>query len=164
SHLFLPFITATSAERPWLHQEIGFAMALGKPVLPVTLGAVPVGLINGIQALQLREDLSDAAAKLSAELFRRFFESMPKRPATYECTEDNTRRAMLLDRYAESVWAIWKHGQVRQIISLSTFHLPDRGPTDPVWRTYFTGTPNDTLLFEALGGERGALQKHARES
>ena len=89
SHLFMPFITEASAERPWLHQEIGFATALGKPVLPVTLGSPPLGIISGIQAVQLREDLADAPAKFSAEYFRRLLEGMPDRPASYECTEDN---------------------------------------------------------------------------
>ncbi len=103
SHVLMPFITTASAERPWLHQEIGFAIALGKPVLPVILGGLPLGIISGIQAVQLREDLADAPIKLLAEYIRRLVDGMPDRPASYECPKDNTRRALLLARYAHSV-------------------------------------------------------------
>jgi len=164
SHVLMPFITTASAERPWLHQEIGFAIALGKPVLPVILGGLPLGIISGIQAVQLREDLADAPIKLLAEYIRRLVDGMPDRPASYECPEDNTRRALLLARYADSVWAIQRSGQVRQMASLTTFHLPDRGAADPVWKKYFPGTPDDRFLFEALRRERVALQRHARKS
>jgi TIR domain len=163
SHVFLAFLTDASAKRIWLHQEIGFATALGKPIVPVTLGTPPEGIISGIQAVQLRDDLADAAAKLSAEYFSRLIDSVPYRPATYECTEDNARRALLLARYADSVSALGKHGEVRQMASLSTFHLPDRGPADPIWKKYFAGTPDDVLLFDALRQERVTLGKHARE-
>lgn len=162
SHMFLPFITAASAQRPWLHQEIGFATALGKPVLPVTLNCLPEGIISDIQMVQLLEDLADAPLKLSAEFFHRFWDSVPESPASYECAEDNVRRALLLADYANSVWAIRKYGQVRQMASLTTFHLPDRGAGDPVWRKYFPATPDNGLLFDALRRERVALQKHAR--
>jgi hypothetical protein len=137
---------------------------LGKPVLPVTLGGAPLGIISGIQAVRLQEELGDAPAKLTSEYFRRLFEGMSDRPATYECTEDNARRALLLARYADDVWKIRKHGQVRQMVSLSTFHLPDRGASDPVWKKYFPATPDDRFLFDALRRERVALQRHARES
>ena len=53
---------------------------------------------------------------------------------------------------------------MRQMASLTTFHLPDRGAADPVWKKYFAATPDDRFLFDALRRERVALQKHARES
>jgi hypothetical protein len=162
-HVVIPFITAASAERPWLHQEIGFAVALGKPVLPVTLGQLPSGIIGGVQAVQLREDLADAPDKLAAGQFQRLVESTRDRPAAYECPEDNPRRALLLARYADSLWAIQRFGQVRQMVSLSTFQLPDRGPADPVWKSYFPATPDDRFLFDALRRERVALERHARK-
>lgn len=162
AHVFLPVLTAASTARPWVHQEIGFATALGKPILPVTLGGSPPGLISGVQAVCLREDLADAPARLSAESFRTLFAGLPDRPAIYECTEDNARRALLLARYADGVWMIRRHGTIRQVISLSTFSLPDRGAADPVWRAYFPATPDDRLLFDALRWERVALERHAR--
>lgn len=41
AHVFMPIITAA---RPWVHQEIGYAMALNVPLLPVCKGELPVGL------------------------------------------------------------------------------------------------------------------------
>lgn len=156
SHIFLPFITPASAERPWLHQEIGFAAALRKPILPVTLAGTPSGFIGGIQAVRLKKDLADAPAKLSAEYFHRLLDGTPDCPAIYECTEDNARRALLLARYADGVWAIRQAGLVRQTASL-TFHLPDRGAADPIWKKYFPATPDDQFLFDALRRERVSL-------
>src|SRR5262249_49945320 len=141
SHVLIPVITPASAERPWLHQEIGFAIALGKPVLPVTLNQLPSGIIGTLQAVQLQGDLADATAKLTPGLCQRLMETVRDRPAAYECTEDNVRRFMLQARYAESVSAIGQSGEVRQVASLSTFQFPDRGPTDPVWRSYFPDRP-----------------------
>lgn len=162
SHVFLPVLTPASAERPWLHQEIGFALALGKPILPVALGGLPVGIIAGIQAVQLQDDLADAKTKLSAQVFHTLMASLHEHPVTYQCTDDNVRRALLLTHYANSVIAIQQHGRVRQMASLTTFHLPDRGGTDPIWKKYFRGSPDDRLLFDALRKERVALHLHAQ--
>src|SRR5436190_6072401 len=50
-HLFLPIITANARERPWVHQETGYAMGIGIPVLPVAIGDdVPGELIAQLQA------------------------------------------------------------------------------------------------------------------
>ncbi len=162
AQVFLPVITAASIDRPWLHQEIGFAMALGKPILPVSLGHLPLGLISGLQAVELQDDLSDATAKLSVACFQRLMDAAKDRPATYECTDDNARRALLLAQYADEVWAIQSGGSVRQMASLTSFQIPNRGPGDPVWKKLFPTTPNDHFLFDALRRERVALEKHAR--
>ncbi len=42
AHVFLPILTPTASHRNWVHQEIGYAMALNVPVLPVTIGEIPV--------------------------------------------------------------------------------------------------------------------------
>jgi hypothetical protein len=161
-HVFLPVFTPASVERPWTHQEIGFAMALGKPVLPVALGSLPVGIIGGIQALLLQPDLSDAPGRITAGTFRRLMTPPEDHTVTYQCTEDNARRALLLARLAEGILATQQHGTIRQRASLTSFHLPDRGVTDPVWRKYFPQDSDNTNLFASLRRERRALEEHAR--
>jgi hypothetical protein len=140
-----------------LHQEIGFAIALGKPMLPVTLGSAPVGIISGIQALELRKDLADAPAKLSADCFSRLMNGVKDRPATYE-SDDNVRRALLLARYSDSVSALDRYGQVRQMASLTTFHLPDRSSAEHIWKEYFPDTPKiedfDNRMRDLLAGRK----------
>ena len=165
SHVLVPVLTPASAERPWLHQEIGFAIALGKPVLPIALGGgIPQGIIGGIQAVELRDDLADAATKLRGELFYALMAPLREHPVTYQCTEDNLRRAKLLAHYAQTVLDIRHYGRVRQMASLTTFALPDRGGTDPAWRRCFQGTPADLSLFDALRDERAALLAHAQKA
>jgi TIR domain len=59
AHAFMPLITLNSRERPWVHQEIGYALGIGVPVVPVAVGALPEGLLSEIQAICIRDDLSD---------------------------------------------------------------------------------------------------------
>ncbi len=56
AHVFLPILTPGSDGRPWVHQEIGYAMALGTPVLPLSFGALPPGMADRLQALTISEE------------------------------------------------------------------------------------------------------------
>ncbi|MBU1699014.1 MAG: toll/interleukin-1 receptor domain-containing protein [Candidatus Eisenbacteria bacterium] len=161
SHIFLPVLTQESKDRPWLHQEIGYALALGKPIIPIALNALPDGIISGVQAIQLKDDLSDAQQKLTPALFRKHMTSIQEHPITYQCTDDNIRRAQLLAQHADSVSSIHQHGRVRQMASLTSFHLPGRGTKDPIWKKYYPATPDNKILFDALRKERVALTEHA---
>ena len=53
SHLCLVFLTPSSNARGWVQQEIGYARALKVPVLPLTAGVLPKGLIEFDQAIRL---------------------------------------------------------------------------------------------------------------
>lgn len=59
AHVFMPLLTSRSHDRPWVHQEIGYACGIGVPVVPVALGALPDGMLSGIQAICVKDDLSD---------------------------------------------------------------------------------------------------------
>jgi hypothetical protein len=124
---------------------------------------VPQGLIEGTQPLKLEGNYSDARETLSAYDFGLLIDADTNRRATYECTEDNARRAKLLAEYADHVRKIEEHGLVRQIASSTTFHIPDRGPKDPIWRRLFPHPSYGENLFEALAQERVALQEHAEK-
>ena len=52
SHVFMPVITKDSSNRGWVHQEIGYAMALNVPVLPVCRGEMPGQMISHLQAIK----------------------------------------------------------------------------------------------------------------
>lgn len=167
SHAFLALLTKSSIARPWLHQEIGHAVALGKPILPVSIAdeqasvVLPEGIIGGIQAIELRVDLRDAASVLTAERFQSLIEGGKVKGALCECAEDNSQRALLLAHYAKSIASLSSYGEVRQRASLGTFCLPDRGKDDPLWKRYFPATPNDRTMFDSLQRERFSLASHA---
>ena len=162
SHAVLALYTEHSKASPWFHQEIGYTVALGIPILPIAIGATPSGLIADRQAICLANDLHDVQDTLTAAVCDALIGVAQTSRALFECTEDNTRRAALLAEYAESVLALGRSGMVRQKASLTSFHLPDRGPRDPIWRHYFPRTPDDVLLFEYLQRERIALTELAR--
>jgi TIR domain len=65
SHVFLPIITESSSARGWVHQEIGYAMALNIPVLPVTVGRPPGEMLSGLQAIRLEDAEADIPPSLS---------------------------------------------------------------------------------------------------
>ncbi|MCB1085871.1 MAG: toll/interleukin-1 receptor domain-containing protein [Verrucomicrobiae bacterium] len=74
AHVFTPVISRESAESVWVHAEIGYALALRIPVLPICLGGYPPGeMIQQVQAVALTSDpadeaalIAEAAAKLTA--------------------------------------------------------------------------------------------------
>ena len=47
-HVFVPILTERSAERGWVHEEIGYASALNIPVLPLAYGKTPGQMIQGL--------------------------------------------------------------------------------------------------------------------
>src|SRR5579863_589825 len=52
-HLFMPLITVHSQNRPWIHEEIGFATALNVPVLPIAIGEFPQEMIASLHAISV---------------------------------------------------------------------------------------------------------------
>jgi len=64
AHVFMPLLTGNSCDRPWVHQEIGYACGIGVPVVPLALRALPKGMLSGIQAIDVKDDLSDLRQQL----------------------------------------------------------------------------------------------------
>jgi len=54
AHIFLPVITEASSRRGVVHQEIGYAMALNVPVLPVTVGIIPGEMLQPLHVVHRR--------------------------------------------------------------------------------------------------------------
>ena len=162
-HIFMPFFSDSAANRPWVNQEIGFAKAHRKPILPVTIGPDPSGMIRGTHAVRLKRDLSDAESNLTSRRFRELWDSESRHAPVYECAEDNLRRAKLLREYARDVSGISQYGVVRQMASLTSFHLPASSPNHSVWRNYYPAISDGYSLFDSLREERESLLEHARE-
>lgn len=64
--VFLVLLSSNSARSEWVQQEIGYAIACHKYVIPLTVepGALPQGMIKGIRAVDLSKDSEVASLQL----------------------------------------------------------------------------------------------------
>lgn len=60
----MPLITGRSLQRPWVHQETGYALGINIPVLPVALNTLPGQMITELQAITIAPDMSDLETRL----------------------------------------------------------------------------------------------------
>jgi hypothetical protein len=111
SHVFMPVITKESSSRGWVHQEIGYAMALNIPVLPISNGQMPGQMIQELQAVRWEE----------GKYWRR----------------KNKPKLSMMVSYAKKVLELDAFGHVRQKGSLSSFHIPDQPITHPDWEARY---------------------------
>jgi hypothetical protein len=67
SHIFMPVIAKnfSNNQNPWVHQEVGYAIALQIPVLPVSIDGLPSEMLSPYQALKVKADLSDFVDEFS---------------------------------------------------------------------------------------------------
>ncbi len=164
AHIFIPLLTPYSARRPWVNQEIGYAVGVNVPVLPLALGQVPVGIIGGIQPVHLAEDLSDLRKRISSNLIERVVaRSEEQHRASFELAEQPQDRTRILAAYAKRVLALDAHGRVRQRAAFSSFCLPDRHPRHAIWRSREGKSPRTVFYRTLRRDERRSLEEHVRE-
>jgi len=163
AHVFMPVLTEGSIRRGWVHQEIGYAMALNIPVLPVTKDQTPGGMLAQLLAVPLSEDKEKLRQQLSEEVFLRIVATArEKTHALFECAELRQDRTQMMIDYTESVLDLGYCGRVRQKGGLSSFHIPDKPVNDEVWRDRY-GDHYDQHRCLRQRKERQALEKHARK-
>ncbi|MDR3688504.1 MAG: toll/interleukin-1 receptor domain-containing protein [Fimbriimonas sp.] len=163
AHVFVPILTEQASQRIWVHQEIGFSMALNIPVLPIAVGELPEGLIQLKHALRLVDgDVNSIRGYLSSERIAALIErSSGRSEAIYACAEFAEDRARLMAQYAEDVMALGKHGIVRQRGGLSSFAIPTQTIGHSIWkRRYGNFTKSDDHCRNQRK-ERLALGRHA---
>jgi hypothetical protein len=171
SHVFLPVITESSSKRGWVHQEIGYAMALNVPVFPLALGTLPGEMIRELHAVQLDSNLCDLKEKLSKKNLTNLICDYRKSSlALFQCAEHEEDRTMMMTKYAnevlqlESVLQLEAFGCVRQKGGLSSFQLPDQPIADPIWKKIFGVEKQGEYYCNLLREERKVLERHARVS
>jgi hypothetical protein len=145
SHVFMPLLTKTSHQRPWIHQETGYAMALNIPVLPLVIGEVnqlTPTMIAQLQAIvvpqeeKLAEKLRDPPIGV---IVRQLVQPLPFTPRSLvEIAYWPESRTELLAKYAARVLELAKQAggspTVRQRGALSSFCIPDADETHRIWR------------------------------
>lgn len=166
SHVFLPVITKTADERKWVHQEIGYAMSLNIPVLPIAAGRLPGEMIQQILAVQLKDEKKPDVATLKqhlspssiANLIQRF--SSPA-DALFRCAQYTEDRATMMTKYSNDVRHIGANGVVRQKGGLSSFHIPTQTITHRIWKDRYGNIDRGPVHCNLQREERLALGYHA---
>ena len=151
AHVFLPLITKASSARGWVHQEIGYAMALNIPVLPVCYheGAhesqtEPDAMLQHLQAVHLTEVVEEKQHLFAPAMFVNLVSSFEDSAlALHRCSELREERAAMIAEYAQEAMFIQRTlglgqtGHVRQRGSLTSFHIPDQVISDPIWKVRY---------------------------
>jgi len=163
SHVFIPLITLHSQDRPWIHQETGYAIALNIPVIPIAIGNLPSEMIASLQAISVSPDLEDLAARLcEIDLDQLVLPGLPRPHAMIEIAEWPEKRAEMMISYAQWVIELGVYGHVRHQGSSSTFAIPDRDLDDPIWKDRDGTTPRSDYYHHLQREERRILERHAR--
>jgi hypothetical protein len=161
SHVLMPLLTESSSERGWVHQEIGYAMALHIPVFPLTTEDIlPGGMLQMIQALKIIDDEQILIRLLNQETFLRMIKNNKSVPL-FECAHMPEERSKMMADYCDKITSIKEYGIVRQKGGLSSFHIPSGCTLKQVWiDRYSPETRSDYHKF-LQRNERLAFQKHA---
>jgi hypothetical protein len=163
AHVFLPVITEASSRRGWVHQEIGYAMALNVPVLPLATGVLPGEMIQGLQAVQFDGNIEQLQDLLTEEVFYNLVNQYSEtKYALHQCADLTEDRAMMMTEYAERVLALRSFVCVRQKGALSSFNIPDKVIHHQVWKQRYGDVNRGPFHCRVQRGERRALEKHAR--
>lgn len=162
SHLFVAIITPRSHKRGWVHQEIGFAVAMHVPVIPICVGQLPSGMIRMSQAIVVKDNFSDCLEKLKHEAFDVVVEAAGRRwlPCG-ECAHEVGERAELIEHYADEAYRRIGKQCVRHFGGLSSFRIPDEPTDQPIWKRHYGNFPKGEEIYAKLRRERQALARHA---
>jgi hypothetical protein len=163
SHLFIPVLTSHSNTRPWVHQETGFAIALNIPVLPISIGQTPSEMMAEIQAITVREDLSNLTERLAKIDLMQLVTPRPDKPfGAVEIAEWTEQRHEYLVRYANWVADLGDYGFVRTQSRFTTFGLPDADLNDPIWDEREGDAKRNPYMRFLHREERRVIERHAR--
>lgn len=180
AHVFLPVLTPAASARNWVHQEIGYAIALNIPVLPLAVGSLPGELIDRIHAIRLDQpspkdknrppalsstDLALLRKELSRDSIAALLERQSGSGSTlYSCAYTPDVRNVMLAQHANDVLSMGRAGLVRQKGGLSSFHIPAETPNHKVWKLRYGPVERSEEHRRQQREERIALTKHAVKS
>ena len=169
SHVFIPIITEESSKRGWVHQEIGYAMAMNAPVLPIAVDMKPGEMIHGLLAIRLEKDGSRWEEQLKKQLTRVSLNQLISKftnpnQARFLCAKETEDRARMITEYATIVEQLGYYGFVRQKGALTSLHIPNYLASHPIWKERYGNIHMSSFRCDLQRNERIALEKHARKS
>lgn len=161
AHIFMPIITKESSRRGWVHQEIGYAMALSIPVLPVTTeDQDPTGMLQTLHAVKISEKADSLEPYMNRLTFTRLLSNVETKPI-FHCAHLPEERTRMITEYCNEVSGMDKSGLVRQKGGLTSFHIPDEHVSSNAWIERYIGHPVSEYHMKNQRKERQALAQHA---
>ena len=166
AHVFMPVLTRTADARKWVHQEIGYSMALRIPVLPIAVEGLPGEMIQQIHALCMNgQDPNSLAPHLSKDIIEGLVEKHAySGNALYVCADLPEDRARMMAAFADDVHALGEHDVVRQKGGLSSFHIPSETIGHVIWRKRYGKIEQSEAHCRCQREEKIALLRHAHEA
>lgn len=163
SHVFMPIITEASSHRGWVHQEIGFAMALNIPIWPLTKDKLPGEMLWHLHAMAISDNFEILKNQLSKEELNKLIRRHQRdsRPM-FECAEQQEDRTLMMVEYANNILELNRDAHVWQKGGLSSFHIPDSPLSNQVWKDRY-GAHYSEYRCKLQRQERQTLEKHARD-
>ena len=168
SHLFVVLLTRASKERPWVHQETGYAMGVGVPILPIAVDdTYPDALIHDLHAQRVDPNsIHDAPGLLEQAIQQCVRSRYGYEPENYTLAHSEERRMECLVKFAEEALQIGG-GRVRQSAPLTSFHLPTSRPVEnlktDIWKRRDGRLRRSHHLHEQLFAERKVLGTLAKK-
>lgn len=166
-HFFILIIAdKTVWNRPWVQQEIGFA--LGCQIVPVPLvfnnaPRTPTGMLTGVCPLEIpcEDDVESKLDELESEgKWHQWHKGHHCGRAVFEYTEDSRDRPVVLANKAAVLLNRRNKVVVRQRSALTSFSLP-KDRYDPVWEPVSKSVANLNDLSWFYPKERANLEQVA---
>jgi TIR domain-containing protein len=163
-HLFIPLLTRKSLPKPWVHQETGYAMGVGVPILPIVIGnAAPVALIQQLQAIRISEDVEQLRSALTEDFVKARVEDGAKTAhPNYESLDHPERRTLMIVQHTRDAQRRGG-GRIRQRGAMSSFALPELSPDNSIWRERDGLVQRSRFLQDQLYQERLVLGEIAAQ-
>jgi len=163
-HFVVPVITKQSRNRPWVHQEIGYALGRHVPLVPIVCGCPPGSLafLGNVQAIVVN-DKSDLPARLSTTAWKNSIDDIKHRnpfPVS-ACDIDAESRSRLFAEVGDKIAQEFPEApiRIRQCSRLTSFSVP-RNPAAPPWtlvnlKNLFWLQAKERIALESLVDEGG---------
>lgn len=165
AHIFISLLTGNSKNRPWVHQELGYAMGLRIPILPLALDELPGGMAHEIQAIKVDPELKDLAPRVTAPILNNVVDSAQRAAtALFECAAMMYQRTKTLVDNADEIHRLYGPARIRQRMAFSSFSIPNRHIKHPDWDERDGFEKRSPEIRGLLLEERRIMEKHSREA
>jgi len=147
----------------WLHQEVGYAIGVSVPIVPIIVGDVkPMAFLQPLQAVRIKDTPAELRQILSPDVIARRVESAARSGhASFESVYEPEARAQTIARYARMAMQRGG-GRVLEQGAMSSFALPEQPSHAAVWQLRDGNVQRSAYLHAQQYEERMALGELVR--